>query len=166
IVYTISLENSRTILINIFQIYETVSTKLNTIYGTLATDFNINHKITLTEKNIVYHLTPTHLFAYISISSNLKLKSKIELPRQLSIPIFIKIIHNYHIMICSANRILLFDTVHQVFFFSKKTIPINTAPVIIHAYESSTTQNSLLNFLFYLLFHLQKISVTTKKPVV
>ncbi|KAG5438095.1 hypothetical protein PCANB_002945 [Pneumocystis canis] len=143
IVYKVSLKNSRTIIINIFQICETVFTKLNTIYGILVTDFNINHRITLTDKN-VYHLTPTHLFTYMSISSNLKLKSKIKLPERLSIPIFIKIIHNFHVMICSANKILLFDTVHQVFFFSKEVVPINTEPVIIHTYESSRIQNSLL----------------------
>ncbi|KAG4304858.1 hypothetical protein PORY_001911 [Pneumocystis oryctolagi] len=145
ILYKVSIENFRIIIIDIFQIQQITCTKLNTVSGTLVMDFNMNHKITLAEQNIIYHLTPTHLFTYVLTLSNIELKSKTEFAKKLSIPIFLEIIHDHHIIICSATRILLFDTVHQVFFFSREIeFIINTAPVIIHTSESSKNQNALL----------------------
>ncbi|KTW29925.1 uncharacterized protein T551_01869 [Pneumocystis jirovecii RU7] len=144
IIYKISIENLRILIIDIFQIRETTCKKLNTIGGILTKDFDTTHKITLTEKNIIYHLTPTHLFTYILTSSSIKFRSKTEFTEDLSAPIFLEIIHNYHIIICSTNKILLFDTTHQIFFFSREITPINTAPVIIHTSESPRIQNALL----------------------
>ncbi|KAG5518604.1 hypothetical protein PMAC_003001 [Pneumocystis sp. 'macacae'] len=155
IIYKISIENSRILIIDTFQIKETGCKKLNTIGGILAKDFDITHKITLTGENIIYHLTPTHLFTYISTPSSIKFKSKTEFVEELSTPVFLEIINNYHIIICSTNKILLFDIVHQMFFFSKEITPINTAPIIIHTSESSRIQNALLvlsNTEFLILF--------------
>ncbi|EMR09869.1 hypothetical protein PNEG_02050 [Pneumocystis murina B123] len=144
IVYKISIEDSRIIIINIFQICETRCTELNTITGILAMDFHINHRIALTEKSIIYHLTSTHLFTYILTSSNIEFKSKTKFSKELSIPFFLEIFHNHHIIICTADKILLFDALYQVFFFSREITHINTAPIIIHTSESSKFRNALL----------------------
>ncbi|KTW27988.1 hypothetical protein T552_01852 [Pneumocystis carinii B80] len=144
IVYEISVKNSRIIIINIFQICETTCTKLNTITGILTMDFDTNHRIILTEKCIIYHLTSTHLFTYILTSSNIEFKSKTKFSKELSTPFFLEIFHNHHIIICTTNKILLFDAVYQVFFFSKEVTHINTAPIIIHTSESSKFRNALL----------------------